>query len=177
MSSSRLTGKVLLPVAGFPLVVLCALRIMRDGLDLVLATSEAESDDVLVDEAARFEIKTFRGSLNDVLGRFIGAIEDLQNNDIIVRITADNPVVDAEFVRSLVNLLDEQKFDYLGTSSPLDALPYGLSAEIMTVGALRQANLNAVSDFEREHVTPWIRENMRANIVDGHKLTDRKSVV
>ena len=176
MSSSRLTGKVLLPVAGFPLVVLCALRIMRDGLDLVLATSEAESDDVLVDEAARFEIKTFRGSLNDVLGRFIGAIEDLQNNDIIVRVTADNPVVDAEFVRSLINLLDEQKIDYLGTSSPLDALPYGLSAEIMTVGALRQANLNAASDFEREHVTPWIRENMRANIVDGHKLTGQQNL-
>ena len=176
MSSSRLIGKVLLPVAGVPLAVLCALRIMRDGLDLVLVTSEEESDDVLADEAARYNIKIFRGSLNDVLSRFIGALEDLHKHDIVVRVTADNPVVDAAFIRSLVDLLDEKKFDYLGTSSPLDALPYGLSAEAMTVGALRQAHINAVSDYEREHVTPWIRENMRANIVDGHTLLGQQNL-
>jgi spore coat polysaccharide biosynthesis protein SpsF len=58
----------------------------------------------------------------------------------------------------------------------LDALPYGLSAEAMTVGALRQAHENAISDYEREHVTPWIRENLRANIIDGNMLVGHQDL-
>lgn len=160
MSSSRLTGKVLLPVSGIPLAVLCASRVMRDGLDLVLATSVERSDDILVDVLISNDINVYRGSLDDVLSRFVGAVKDLHDDDLVVRLTADNPFVDAEFVHALVDDFCNQDVDYLGTSSPLDALPYGLSAEVMTVGSVRQADENAISDFDREHVTPWIRSSV-----------------
>jgi len=66
--------------------------------------------------------------------------------------------------------------DYLGSLSPLDSLPYGLSAEIMTVDALRQADEKATSQYQREHVTPWIRENMRSDIVNGFNLLDQQDL-
>ncbi len=176
MSSSRLAGKVLLPVSGVPLAVLCASRVMRNGLDLILATSVERSDDVLVDVLTNNEINVYRGSLDDVLSRFVGAINDLLDDDLVVRVTADNPFVDDGFVRSLVDNFCQQDLDYLGTSSPLDALPYGLSAEVMNVRAIRQADASTTSDYEREHVTPWIRNNLRADVVDGRKLLGNRDL-
>jgi spore coat polysaccharide biosynthesis protein SpsF len=177
-SSSRLPAKVLLPVAGYPLVVLCAQRLGRGGLDVVVATSNTPSDDTLADVLARASICCYRGSLEDVLDRFAAAVADLDEQDILVRTTADNPVPDAAFVQDLVGFLELQDADYVGTSSPADGLPYGLSAEAMSVGALREANLQATSFFDREHVTPWIIRNLRTVPPDRHLwgLPDRSAL-
>lgn len=176
MSSVRLPAKVLLPIAGIPLAILCAKRIMRQGMDFVLATSDQQSDDALVSEAEKYHIPVVRGSLSHVLDRYVEAVKDLDDDDLLVRVTADNPVVDADFIQSMIGVFHQKNGDYLGTLSPVDGLPYGLSAEVMTVDALRKARQYADSPYQTEHVTPWIRDHLKACIVEGDKITGQKDL-
>lgn len=155
-SSSRLPGKALLPVGGMPLAVLCAQRLGSSGREVVLATSDSASDDLLVRTAEKAGVAVFRGSLTNVLERFVQCTADLENTDIVVRATADNPLPNGEFVEILLQRFHFSSGAYLGTSWPDDGLPYGLGAEVMTVGALRNAFANTEEAYDREHVTPWL---------------------
>lgn len=166
-TSSRLPAKVLLPLAGLPLAVLCAKRLARDGLEVVLATSTHPSDDLLCGMAREHGLAVHRGPLEDVLTRFVECAEDLADGDTVVRLTADNPVPDAAFVRLLLQSWQASNVPYLGTASPVDGLPYGLSAEVFTVAALRAAQDGATSAHDREHVTSWIRRHLRCTVFDG----------
>lgn len=157
LSSSRLPGKALLPVAGLASVVLCALRARNRGADVLVATSFDPSDDPLVNVLQKAGIKYLRGFLTDVLARFVQATGDLPDDSIVVRLTADNMFPDGDFIEDLIGQLHEEE-NYLGTYSPLDGLPYGLSGEVFTVKALREADQKAKTAYEREHVTPWIKK-------------------
>ncbi len=170
-SSSRLPGKALLPMAGLPLAVLCGLRLMNTGREVLLCTSEDTSDDLLVETAGRHGLQVCRGSLEDVLSRFHGCTQDMADADWVVRMTADNPVPDGGFVDGLLHEIASMGLDYYATSSPRDGLPYGLSAEVMSVGALREAHRHAETAFDREHVTQWILRHLNSGLVDGAKLT------
>jgi spore coat polysaccharide biosynthesis protein SpsF len=75
---------------------------------------------------------------------------------IVVRLTADNVVPDGSFIQRLISTFKNASSPYLGTGSPVDGLPYGLSAEAFTVAALREADSQATSEHDREHVTPWL---------------------
>ncbi|MBI3553504.1 MAG: aldo/keto reductase [Elusimicrobia bacterium] len=162
-SSVRLPGKALMPLAGLPTAVLCALRARNRGADVVLATSTDPTDDRLAGVAKDAGLHVFRGPLDDVLARYFHAANDLPPGAVVVRLTADNPFPDGAFVETLVKNLYERGLEYMGTCSPLDGLPYGLSAEAFTVKALREAQKAASTAFDREHVTPWIiREKGRA---------------
>jgi spore coat polysaccharide biosynthesis protein SpsF (cytidylyltransferase family)/aryl-alcohol dehydrogenase-like predicted oxidoreductase len=156
-SSSRLPGKALLPLCGFPSAVLAALRAARDGADVVVATSVDSGDDALAATLRAAGVRVVRGPLDDVLARFALAAEGLDDGDAVVRLTADNAFPDADFVRRLVDAFRARGEPYLGTSSPLDDLPYGLSAEVFTAGALREAAASCADPFDREHVTPSLR--------------------
>ncbi|HMH50534.1 MAG TPA: aldo/keto reductase [Candidatus Acidoferrum sp.] len=160
-TSRRLPGKVLLPLGGFPLAILCAKRLGNTGLDVVLATSKHESDDELVRLAGQAGVTVCRGSLDDVLGRFVSCLSDFADDDIAVRATADNPLPDGPFIELLLRRFVQHDLDYLGTDSPSDGLPYGLSAEVLRVGVLRQRADAAATDFEREHVTTSMRRPSR----------------
>lgn len=157
-TSTRLPAKVLLPMGGFPLAILCAKRLQHGGRELVLATSEDRTDDTLARLAERAGVRVFRGSLDDVLGRFVACAQDLEDDDVIIRATADNPLPDGGFVNLLVDEFLLRNAVYLGTSSPSDGLPYGLSGEVFTAGALREAARLARSPHEREHVTAGLRQ-------------------
>jgi spore coat polysaccharide biosynthesis protein SpsF len=161
---------------GLPLAILCARRLMNSGMDVLLCTSEAASDDLLVETAGRHGIKVCRGSLDDVLSRFYGCTLDLKDGDVVVRMTADNPVPDGDFVAGLVREISARKLDYYATSSPRDGLPYGLSAEVMTVAALRAAHRNAAMTFDREHVTQWIVRHLRTGLVNGTSLISGRNL-
>jgi spore coat polysaccharide biosynthesis protein SpsF (cytidylyltransferase family)/aryl-alcohol dehydrogenase-like predicted oxidoreductase len=160
-TSRRLPGKVLLPLGGFPLAILCAKRLGRTGLDVVLATSTHESDDELVRLAGQAGVTVCRGSLDDVLGRFVSCVSDFADDDIAVRATADNPLPDGPFIELLLKRFVQHDLDYLGTDSPSDGLPYGLSAEVLRVGVLRRRADAAATDVEREHVTTSMRRPSR----------------
>lgn len=160
ISSSRLPAKALLPLGGVPSVILCALRVVSLGYPVVVATSTDETDDILEKLLNEHNIVCFRGALKDVLERFTDAVAEYDDNDWVVRLTADNIFPDGDFINLLLNKCNDD-LDYMGTSDPENNLPYGLSAEIIKVHALRQANKIARSAFDREHVTPYIKRNFR----------------
>jgi spore coat polysaccharide biosynthesis protein SpsF (cytidylyltransferase family)/aryl-alcohol dehydrogenase-like predicted oxidoreductase len=156
-SSSRLPGKALLPLGGISAAVLAARRAGRDGADVVVATSTDDSDDVLAETLRAAGVRVLRGPLDDVQRRFAQATADLPGDAVVVRLTADNAFPDAEFVGQLVEDLEREGDEYLGTRSPQDDLPYGLSAEAFRVRVLRAALGRVGDDADREHVTPRMR--------------------
>lgn len=164
LGSQRLPGKALLPVAGMPLFELCVRRASNTGLPTTLAIPASESDRPLAELASKCGIVLFEGPEDDVLGRYAGAALEWNDDDIIVRLTADNCVPDGAFVDELVAQMQGRSLEYFGSSSPYDGLPYGLGAEAFTVRLLREANAQACLPAEREHVTPWIIAHYRNDL-------------
>ena len=154
MSSTRLPGKVLKPLAGAPMVLRQIERLRRSRrLDrLVVATSTEPSDDALADVLAGADVEVFRGPLDDVLARFLGAL-DASPAEHVVRLTADCPLADPESVDATVALHLESGADYTSNTPQTHAWPKGLDVEVITAEALRQAAADASTPEEREHVT------------------------
>lgn len=156
-SSSRLPRKVLLPVAGYPSVVLSLKRASNTGLDLLLATSTDSSDDLLAAVVEQSGFPVMRGPLDDVLSRFVMATDDLDDDQLVVRLTADNVVPDGAYIQAIADALRKQGGRYLGPAHPRDGMPHGLSVEVFTVRALREADRFTPRPEDREHVTPFLR--------------------
>jgi spore coat polysaccharide biosynthesis protein SpsF len=154
MSSSRLPGKVLKPLCGRPMVLRQIERLARARrIDkLVVATSTEPSDDVLAETLATEGVAVHRGPLDNVLARFIGAL-DAYPADHVVRLTADCPLTDPEGVDALIALHLESGADYSSNTPDTWSAPKGLDVEVMTAAALRRAAAEASTQEEREHVT------------------------
>src|SRR5580704_8558977 len=127
VNSVRLPGKALMPVAGVPSAVLAGLRAARSGLPLTVATSVDASNDGLVASCQAVGLRVFRGSEDDVLGRFVSATAGLPDETIIVRLTGDNVVPDGDFISLLIEAVESKGAEIVGTQAT-KGLPYGLSA-------------------------------------------------
>jgi spore coat polysaccharide biosynthesis protein SpsF (cytidylyltransferase family)/aryl-alcohol dehydrogenase-like predicted oxidoreductase len=170
-SSTRLQGKVLLPLCHLPIVVLATRRAGRDGVETIVATSDDPSDNRLAATLREHGIRHVRGPLDDVLGRFVMATADLEDADICVRLTSDNVFPDSDFVRLLSEAAGGD--GYAGFTGGSDGLPYGLSGEAMRVGLLRQADSATQDPHDREHVTPWILSQCGQNTPVLPRVSDR----
>ncbi|NUS41463.1 MAG: NTP transferase domain-containing protein [Terrabacter sp.] len=158
LNSSRLPGKAMLTIAGMPLIELVARRASRTGHEVVVATSEEQYDERIAGHLSSVGIPIVRGSLDDVLGRFVQATADLAPDDRVVRLTGDNPVADADLVDELLAALDSSDHTYGRVD--IDQVPEGLGAEAFSVAALREAAETATDAYDREHVTPWLRRTL-----------------
>ena len=157
-NSSRLPGKVLLPISGIPISVLAAKRAGRNkNFDVCVLTSKESTDDYLASVLAQHSVDCFRGDLNNVLSRFVEAFQDYPENTIVVRLTADNVFPDAEFIEGVIDQFIATGVDYICANGEQSNLPYGLAAEVTRLVHLREALRAAASDFDCEHVTPYIR--------------------
>ncbi len=156
-SSSRLPAKAFLPVNNIPMVVLTAKRASNSGKPVMVVTSRDASDDALCDLLCDFQISYFRGSLTNTLDRFVSALSGFSDDTIIFRLTADNIFPDGNLINELEDAFLKQNLKYLACNGPESGLPYGMSVEVIYLGDLRDANKNATTDYEREHVTPYIR--------------------
>ncbi len=158
-SSSRLPGKVLLPVLGQPMILRQIERLKRaKRLDaLVLATSTDASDDALAEVVATSGIPVHRGSLDDVLERFITAAAPFDPR-WVVRLTGDCPLADPSLIDRLVSETLGSDADY-GSTALNPTFPDGLDAEIMRGTVMRQIASEPRSPAEREHVTLAIHRN------------------
>jgi spore coat polysaccharide biosynthesis protein SpsF len=154
-SSSRLPGKVLKPLAGAPMILRQIERIARSGrIDrLVLATSVDASDDPLATVVSAAGVAVHRGSLDDVLGRFVGALDAFGPADHVVRLTGDCPLADPAVIDATIDHVVLAKADYGSNTPPHRTFPKGLDVECMTAAALRAAAARAASPEEHEHVT------------------------
>lgn len=155
MTSTRLPRKAMIDIAGKPLTEWIVERVANcQSLDeLVLAIPSEPSDDPLADYFSDC-CTIYRGSLSDVLDRFLGAAQ-LAKADIIVRITGDNPLLDPDVMDEAVNQFMNLNIDYGSTSD----CPLGIGAEVFTIATLSRAHQEATEAYQREHVTPYCYES------------------
>jgi len=157
MGSTRLPGKTLLRLAGATVLehVVNRARSARRVDRVVVATSTNAEDDAIVQECARLRTHVERGSALDVLDCYAMATER-SGAEVVVRITADCPLLDPAVVDSVVEaLLAAPRCDY--ASNTLErTFPQGLDAEAVSASAMAIAACEARDPYEREHVTPYI---------------------
>jgi spore coat polysaccharide biosynthesis protein SpsF len=156
VSSTRLPGKVLLPLLGRPMLSRQIERLLQsNSIDrLVVATSDEPADEVLERLCAEMGVACYRGSINDVLDRFYRAALPL-NPEHVVRITGDCPLIDPDLIDQMVAFYLEAQYDYV-SNCVQPTLPDGLDAEVFRFTSLCRAWREARLLSEREHVTPFI---------------------
>lgn len=163
--STRLPRKMILPFYGnegiFSLI-LNRLTSIIDKNNIILATSINENNDVLIDIAKNYSVNYFRGSENDVLQRFIDAAIDF-NAEKIIRVCADNPFLDLEYLNFLLDNFEKSNCDYMSFSTskgtPTIKTHYGFWAEAVTLNALKKVKSMTDENIYHEHVTNFIYAN------------------
>lgn len=170
-SSTRLPNKVLMPILGRPMLALQLERLKRCTTfsAMVVATSTDPSDDALAGLCAREGVDCFRGSLVDVLDRFVCAARPYAP-DIVVRLTGDCPLADPALIDEIVTRFVASDLEYLFNCGP-PSYPDGLDVEVTRFAALEAAAREAVLPSHREHVTPFIR-NQSDRFRVGNQASD-----
>lgn len=159
MGSTRLPGKVLKDLGGETVLARVVNRLRQTRLisELLVATTDQPADDAVVAECRRYSVAVFRGDQEDVLDRYFRAAQQAKA-DIVVRITADCPLIDPEITDKTIAAFLETRPDYASNALVL-TYPRGLDTEVMTFAALERAWREARKLYEREHVTPYIYEH------------------
>ena len=166
MSSSRLPAKAMLDLGGKTILERVIESIAQSSVldEIWVATSEDILDDLVEWKSIRLGCKVFRGDLNDVLDRYCKCTK-ICHADIVVRITADNPLTHSKFIDLGVQSIIRKRCDYVAFKN----IPYGSGVEVITQSALFTANEKSTNDQEREHVTLYILNNpikFNINIID-----------
>ena len=155
-NSSRLPAKSLLQVGGLPLCLLSAFRAANTGREIIVVTSTEASDDALVEILQNYGLRYYRGSLDNVLSRFVEALSKESDETIVIRLTADNVLPDGALLDEIEKEFIQKKLEYLCCNGESSGLPYGVSVEMMRLSSLREADNLSSDPYEREHVTPYI---------------------
>jgi len=175
MDSSRLPGKVMKKIGDKFLLdyVLEQLKSSKNIEKIIVATTTLTSDDIICQYVSSKNIKFFRGSSDDVLDRYYQCAKKF-TVDTIVRITADNPLIDPNIIDRVINEFCNKKVDYI--TNTLDrTFPYGTEVEIFSFKSLEKAWKNAIKPSEREHVTPFIRDPKNKFILMNIKHSENHS--
>jgi glutamate-1-semialdehyde 2,1-aminomutase len=159
MNSSRFPGKVMEQINGVPLIELLLSRLANSKKinSIILAIPETPEDLALRKHAELKKFEVFSGSTHDVLDRYYSAAKKTKA-DVIVRITGDCPLIDPALVDEVIQFFQKNALDYATNAAP-PTYPDGLDTEVFSFQALERAWNEADGDFEREHVTPYIRES------------------
>ena len=159
MASSRLPGKVMAPLCGEPLIGFLLKRVRHCSLidQIVVATTKLPSDDQLAQYVISLGYPVVRSSENDVLQRFADVIHEYPS-DVCIRITGDCPFVDPELLTHAIQYFESANVDYISNCAP-PTFPDGLDIEVFTSNSLLLAHQYASEPFDREHVTPWLRNS------------------
>jgi len=157
MDSTRLPGKVILPLAGRPVICRIVERLRRSRYvdDIIVATTTNRTDNVIESICKENGYKCFRGSDTDVLSRVVGAAKSCQA-DIIFRGMADSPMVDWRIVDRLLEILDEGGYDYASNELGANPYPVGFDASVFPAEILYEVEEIAKDSISREHVTYYI---------------------
>jgi glutamate-1-semialdehyde 2,1-aminomutase len=159
MGSTRLPNKVMKPISGVPIIELLLARLARatEVDEIIVATSEDARNQPLADHVLSLGYRCYRGSENDVLDRYLQAAK-VAGADVVVRITGDCPLIDPSLVDEAICRFKASGVDYLSNISP-PSYPDGLDTEVFTFAALERAAREAEKAFDREHVTPFLRQS------------------
>ncbi len=168
MGSSRLPGKVAMPILGKPMIEGMIERVRRSHYlhNVLIATTDLPEDQALVDIAARIGVGCFRGSPDDVLGRLHAAARTL-HADLLVELLGDNPLVHADLINDVISLHVDGQYDYsanVTTEYPhADAgvrkFPIGIRAQVFSPAVLERCTREACDQYHRENATAYIYEH------------------
>lgn len=169
MGSTRLPGKVMLDLAGRPLLAQVIRRLKRCRLPeaIVIATTQEPQDEVIAALARQLGVACFRGSETDVLARFCGAARASQA-EVIVRVTADCPLIDPQVCDLVVaTLLSHRRVCDYASNVLRRTYPRGLDVEAMFLDTLLRLDRLAVTPADREHVTSFLRQRPELFLVQS----------
>ena len=160
MGSTRLPGKVMELLDGKNPSLYYTINQLKNSLNvdkIIVATTKLNEDDIIEKISKNNKINCFRGNSENVLERFYECAKKFQL-ETIVRITADCPLIDPKIVDSFIEIFNSGEYDYVHNMEPR-TFPDGLDTEVFTFNILEQAWKNAKLPSEKEHVTPYFRNN------------------
>lgn len=161
MNSSRLPGKVFLKIDKTNTVldyVISQLSYCKLIDNIIIATTNREEDEIITNFCKKNNIDHFQGSSDDVLDRFYWCAKNFSFS-IIVRITADCPLIDPLIVDSIIEKYVDNSFDYVSTNIPKTFPQGSADVEVFSFKLLEQIWKDAKKPSEREHVTPYFYNN------------------
>jgi len=153
VDSKRFPEKVLKIISGKPMLWHVIERCKKVGIPIIVSTSKRSIDNPVVEIAKKSEVFYFRGSTKNVLERFYQTSKKF-NLDYIIRVTADNPLVDPKLGKKIKVILQKNNFDYVGIDKNF---PIGIGLEGISFKALKITMKKSTSYFEQGHVTPFIK--------------------
>lgn len=157
MTSTRLPGKVMLPLCGKTVLEVMIDRLKSFEKNIIIATTNDGSEKPIVELCERRGLKYFRGDTHNVLERYYKAALSFgaKKSDTIVRLTSDCPLIDQNILKEMIDEFKIEKCDYLSNTIER-TFPRGFDIEIFGFDALKKAYENATLDYEKEHVTTYI---------------------
>lgn len=160
--STRLPGKVLLDLAGEPMLARVVNRLSRAKLvdEIVVTTTVGPGDDQIVNLCQLRGWRYFRGSEDDLLDRYYRTAKDYCA-EVVVRVTSDCPLIEPQVVDKVVKIFLDRlpDLDYASNTLPKRTFPRGLDTEVMIFEALEKAWHEDDNSVWREHVTTYIRNH------------------
>ena len=159
MGSKRLPGKIMKEIINKPMIEYLLNRISNSKTinEIVVATSDKRENLEFIDFLKHKNIKYYIGDEEDVLSRYYLTAKKYNFTDI-VRVTADCPVIDPKVIDNTVKKYIKDDVDYTSNIFPR-SFPKGLDTEIFSFESLKKAHIESNSEYDREHVTPYIRES------------------
>ncbi|MBI4138609.1 glycosyltransferase family protein [Candidatus Uhrbacteria bacterium] len=179
MGSTRLPNKVLMEVGGVSLLEyeIRRVRLAKTIDKIVVATTTDPGDDRIVQLCASTGVDCTRGSVNDVLDRYWQCAQQYPNADVIVRITGDCPLIDPEIIDHVIDARLAANADYASNVEVgHETFPDGMDIEVFTRAALETAAREATLPSDREHVTPYIRNQEQFSKTFVAAETDHSNV-
>ena len=182
MGSSRLPGKVMMNVDEKNTLlhhIIQQLKFSKLVNNIIIATTTSEKDDSIVDFATKMNLKHFRGEVDNVLDRYYQCAKNFSISTI-VRISADDPLIDPTIVDKVIEKFYSNSYDYVSNTNPR-TFPQGNEIEVFSFETLEFAWKNAKKISEKEHVTPYIYNNKEkfrmANVENSKNLSSLRWTV
>lgn len=173
MGSNRFPGKTMKDLCGKSILnhIVDFLKFSKMIEKIVIATTDLEEDDIINSLAKKLKIECFRGSSENVLERFYKCAKKFDAN-LVIRLTADNPLIDAKIIDELIHMCKNSNYDYVSNCLH-PTYPYGFSTcEVFKFSTLTKLYQNQKDSKSLEHVTSFIRENLHLFNVNEIKAPD-----
>ncbi|MBD3842122.1 MAG: glycosyltransferase family protein [Campylobacterales bacterium] len=157
MTSSRLPGKVLLPIRGIPSLEIMIHRVTKSKLadNIIVATTINKEDEPIVNWCKNHNINYFRGSENNVYERVLQTHEHF-HSDVIVELTGDCPLLDGILIDEAIDIFLKNKYDYVSNGLEM-TYPLGMAVQVYTLKTLQSIKKNRELEYQdMEHVTPYL---------------------
>lgn len=168
MTSTRLPGKIMLPLCGKPVLQVMLERLGAFKKNIIIATTNDGTELPIVQLCQQLKVRFYQGDTNNVLQRYYYAATscDAKDEDVIVRLTSDCPLIDPGITQSAIDYFINNQFDYVNAGSGT-GFPRGMDTEVFSFSLLKEAFFNASEEYEKEHVTPYFYYTCRDKLQFG----------